>query len=69
GLDISPDAVDPADTETLADLIVAAIRDANDKAQAVVTERLGGLAGGAGGGMPGLPGMPPEDPPSRPIGF
>ena len=35
GLVIKPEAVDPADTETLADLIVAAVRDATNKAQAL----------------------------------
>jgi DNA-binding YbaB/EbfC family protein len=51
---IKPEAVDPADTETLADLIVAAIRDATNKAQAVAASKLGPLAGGLGlgGGLP-----------------
>lgn len=31
-LEISPDVVDPEDTESLADLIIAAFRDANAKA-------------------------------------
>src|SRR5258708_608679 len=46
GLDIKPAAVDPEDTETLADLVVAAVRDAKSKADALTEERLGGLAGG-----------------------
>jgi len=66
GLDIDPKAIDPDDTETLADIIVAAIRDASDNAQALISKRLGGFAGPIGDGLPGLP---PEDPPSRPIGF
>ena len=45
-LDIKPEAVDPEDTETLADLVVAAIRDAKNKADALAEEKLGGLAGG-----------------------
>jgi DNA-binding YbaB/EbfC family protein len=51
---IKPEAVDPSDTETLADLIVAAIRDATNKAQAVAASKLGPLAGGLGlgGGLP-----------------
>jgi nucleoid-associated protein EbfC len=74
GLEIKPEAVDPDDTETLADMIVAAIRDANDNAQALISERLGGVAGQIGkGGMPGieggLQGSTPEDPPSRQLGF
>jgi DNA-binding YbaB/EbfC family protein len=54
GLEIKPEAVDPADTETLADLVVAAVRDATNKAQAVATGKLGPLAGGLGmgGGLP-----------------
>ena len=51
---IKPEAVDPSDTETLADLVVAAIRDATNKAQAVAASKLGPLAGGLGlgGGLP-----------------
>jgi len=51
---IKPEAVDPDDTETLADLIVAAVRDATNKAQAVAASKLGPLAGGLGmgGGLP-----------------
>ena len=54
GLVIKPEAVDLSDTETLADLIVAAIRDATNKAQAVAASKLGPLAGGLGlgGGLP-----------------
>jgi DNA-binding YbaB/EbfC family protein len=52
GLVIKPEAVDPDDTETLADLIVAAVRDATNKAQAVAASKLGPLAGGMGGGLP-----------------
>lgn len=53
GLTIKPEAVDPEDTETLADLILAAVRDANTKAQALAASKLGPLAGGLGGA--GLP--------------
>jgi DNA-binding protein YbaB len=54
GLVIKPEAVDPTDTETLADLVVAAVRDATNKAQAVAASKLGPLAGGLGmgGGLP-----------------
>lgn len=55
GLDIDPKAVDPEDTETLADLILAAVRDAGASAQQVQQDKLGPLAQGLGGGMPGLP--------------
>ena len=55
GLVIKPEAVDPEDTETLADLIVAAVRDATNTAQAVAASKLGPLAGGLGMGGGGLP--------------
>ncbi|MFJ3584720.1 YbaB/EbfC family nucleoid-associated protein [Streptomyces sp. NPDC090127] len=53
GLVIDPKAVDPEDTETLADLVVAAVKAANDNAQQLQQEKLGPLAQGLGG-MPGL---------------
>ncbi|GAA1933158.1 YbaB/EbfC family nucleoid-associated protein [Streptomyces sodiiphilus] len=56
GLEIDPEAVDPEDTETLADLVVAAVRDANNAARELQESKLGPLAQGlGGGGMPGLP--------------
>ncbi|MFF5568221.1 YbaB/EbfC family nucleoid-associated protein [Streptomyces sp. NPDC012623] len=54
GLVIDPKAVDPDDTETLADLVLAAVHAANDNAQQLQQEKLGPLAQGLGG-MPGLP--------------
>jgi DNA-binding YbaB/EbfC family protein len=48
GLEISPEVVDPADTETLADLIVAAIRDAARSAAAVTAQTMGPFAAGMG---------------------
>ena len=48
-LDIRPEAVDPADTETLADMIVAAVRAAAENADRLARERLGGLTGDLGG--------------------
>ena len=58
-LAIDPRACDPEDTESLADLVVAAIRDANAAAARLQAEAMGPLAeglGGPGGGL-GLPGM------------
>jgi DNA-binding YbaB/EbfC family protein len=69
---IKPEACDPTDTETLADLVVAAVRDATHKVgdlQAALLPALpempdfGGMGGGMGGpagpgGMTGLPGRP-----------
>ncbi len=49
GLDIRPEALDAADTETLADMVVAAVRDATGNAETLAQERLGGFAGGLGG--------------------
>ncbi|MCP2340456.1 YbaB/EbfC family nucleoid-associated protein [Actinomadura rupiterrae] len=67
GLTIDPkviDADDPADTaETVADLVLAAIRDAGRAAQELQQEKMSPLTEGLGGGMPGmgeggLPGLP-----------
>ncbi|WP_233532489.1 YbaB/EbfC family nucleoid-associated protein [Antrihabitans sp. YC2-6] len=56
GLTIDPKVVDPEDVETLQDLVIGAIADANAKAQEVATRTLGPLAGAFGGGaLPGLP--------------
>lgn len=54
GLVIDPKAVDPEDTETLADLVVAAVQAANENAHQLQQEKLGPLAQGLGG-MPGMP--------------
>ncbi len=59
GLVISPEACDPEDTETLADLIVAAFRSAKgqaDEAMAAAMPQLPGMPP-MGGGMPGMPGL------------
>ncbi len=54
-LDISKDVVDPEDIEMLQDLIIAAVNDAQSKAD----EEMKGSAGaGIPGGMPSIPGMP-----------
>jgi DNA-binding YbaB/EbfC family protein len=52
GLEIKPEAVDPEDTETLADLVLAAVRDATQRSQAVAAAKLGPLTGGLGAGFP-----------------
>lgn len=54
-LTIAPAAADPEDTETLADLVLAAVRDATQAAQKMQAERMGPLTQGLGGGIPGLP--------------
>ena len=57
GLEIKPEACDPDDTETLADLVVAAVRDATTNARALAAQKLGPLAQ-ALGWLPGMPGLP-----------
>jgi DNA-binding YbaB/EbfC family protein len=55
---IDPSVVDPEDVETLQDLVVAAVRDANRAAQDLAGQRMGPLTQGMGGlGGLGLPGM------------
>ena len=58
GLEIDPSAIDPADAEGLADLVLAAIRDGVREATELQQQAMGPLAGGLGGaGDPGLPGL------------
>lgn len=60
GLVIDPSAIDPTDAEGLADLVVAAIRDAHRAVRELQQQAMGplaqGLGGPAGGGL-GLPGI------------
>ena len=51
-LRISPEAVDPSDVEMLQDLVLAAVKEALQKAREVQEEKLGDLTGGLG--IPGL---------------
>jgi hypothetical protein len=46
---IRPDSFDPAHTEDLEDMIIAAYRDAKTKAEAMATDKLGPLTAGLGG--------------------
>ena len=48
---IDPKAIDPDDPELLADMVQAAVNEAIRSAQALMEQRLGGLAGGALGGL------------------
>jgi DNA-binding YbaB/EbfC family protein len=43
---LAPEVVDPEDIEMLQDLVVAAVADANRAAQALQSDRMGGLTGG-----------------------
>jgi hypothetical protein len=63
-LTIAPDAIDASDldetAQTIADLVLAAVRDAYARAGDLQQEKMGPFASalGGGGGMPGLPEMP-----------
>jgi DNA-binding protein YbaB len=53
GLTIDPEVADPEDTETLADLVLAAVRDANSAARQLAAEQMGEVTGGFGQGLGG----------------
>ncbi|MFD0776556.1 YbaB/EbfC family nucleoid-associated protein [Streptomonospora algeriensis] len=66
---IDPQTIDAEDTEetaqTVADMVLAAIRDAESSVEELQQEKMGPLAEGLGGGMPGggmpgggMPGLP-----------
>jgi DNA-binding YbaB/EbfC family protein len=55
-LTIAPAAVDPDDVETLQDLVIAALRDAQHNVNDLASRTMGPLTGGLGGGL-GLPGF------------
>ncbi len=61
-LSIAPDAIDASDLEetaqTIADLVLAAVRDAYARAGDLQQEKMGPFANALGGGMPGMPEMP-----------
>jgi DNA-binding YbaB/EbfC family protein len=46
---IDPKVVDPDDVETLADLVVAAVRAAGDEAKQLAEQKMAPLTGGLGG--------------------
>lgn len=52
GIRIKPEAIDPDDLELLEDMIVAAVNDTMQKADAHAQGKLGGLTGGLN--IPGL---------------
>jgi len=64
-LSIAPEAIDPDDlaetAQTIADLVLAAVRDAYGRAGDLQQEKMGPFASALGGGIPGMqevPGMP-----------
>jgi nucleoid-associated protein EbfC len=62
-LSIQPAAIDTDDAEetarTIADLVLAAVRDAYRAAEALQQQQMGPFAAAmSGGGLPGMPGMP-----------
>jgi DNA-binding YbaB/EbfC family protein len=57
GLVIDPSAIDPGDPEGLADLVIAAVRDARTEAAQLQQQAMGPVAGLLGGGGLSLPGL------------
>lgn len=52
---IAPEAVDPSDVEMLQDLVLAAVREGQARAQQLAQDRLGRITGGMN--LPGMPGL------------
>lgn len=67
GLVIDPSVVDPTDVETLADLIIAAVRDAGRAAAELAEQTMGAVASPMSGldmsafGLPAIDGFPADD--------
>jgi DNA-binding protein YbaB len=57
-LTISPEAVDPEETELLQDMVTAAINEAMRSAQELAQSKLGAVTGGGLPGMGGPGGLP-----------
>ena len=57
GLVIDPTAIDPGDPEGLADLVIAAVRDARTEAARLQQQAMGPVSGLLGGGGLSLPGL------------
>ena len=53
---IDPEVVDPDDVEMLQDLIVAAVKQAHEKAQELQSEQMSQITGGLN--LPGMGGLP-----------
>ncbi len=48
-LEIAPDVIDPSDPDMLQDLVVSAVREAQNQAETIRVERMQKLTGGLGG--------------------
>jgi DNA-binding YbaB/EbfC family protein len=55
GISLDPSVVDPEDVPLLEDLILTAVKDAMDKAQALAGEKMNALTGGLN--IPGMPNL------------
>ena len=55
---IDPTCVDPRDVEMLEDLVLAAVSEAQAKAQKRYEEEMRKVTGGLPMGLPGMPGLP-----------
>jgi DNA-binding YbaB/EbfC family protein len=53
---IDPEAIDPEDSEMLADMVLAAVNEAIRSAQELASSKMGGIPGLGGMGLGGLPG-------------
>ena len=67
GLVIDPSVVDPTDVETLADLVIAAVRDATRAATESAEQTMGAMTAAPAGfdlsafGLPAIDGFPADD--------
>jgi nucleoid-associated protein EbfC len=68
-ISIDPAVVDPDDVEMLEDLVLAAARDAVEKAHALTSEAIGGITGGLGGLFGGQAGGSGSEGPADPRGL
>jgi DNA-binding YbaB/EbfC family protein len=48
-IEIDPEAIDPEDSEMLAEMVQAAVNEGLRAAQALASSKMGGIAGGLGG--------------------
>jgi DNA-binding YbaB/EbfC family protein len=53
---IDPEAIDPEESEMLADMVQAAVNEGLRAAQELASSKMGGITGGLGGGMGALGG-------------